>query len=153
MIARRIGTLVATLLAVAGAGACGNAAPADQRRHEQAAIAPAPAAEVRAPAREVQAVAAATTGVLNVPATFRLPPGSQVTALADSKAGASFTLTAPGPEAVLSFYRHELQRAAFTIVADRAEAGATSLSFRDAEGWAGTIYATAQRATVAIRRA
>ncbi|MCY1137016.1 hypothetical protein OWR29_03335 [Actinoplanes sp. Pm04-4] len=153
MIARRIGTLVATLLAVAGAGACGNAATTDPRRNEQAAIAPAPAAEVRAPAREVQAAAPAAVGVRNVPSAFRLPPGSRVTALADGESGASFTLTAPGPEAVLSFYRRELQRAAFTIVADHAEPGATSLSFRDADGWAGTIYATAQRATVAVRRA
>ncbi|MCO8275085.1 hypothetical protein M1L60_31350 [Actinoplanes sp. TRM 88003] len=152
MIARRIATLVATLLAVGGAGACGNAATTDPRRTEPAAIAPAPA-EARTPTREVQAVAAATTGVRNVPAAFRLPPGSRVAGLADGEAGASFTLTAPGPEAVLSFYRRELQRSTFTIVADHAEAGATSLSFRDADGWAGTIYATAQRATVAIRRA
>jgi hypothetical protein len=153
MIARRFGTLVATLLALTGAGACGNAAPTDQRRPEQAAIAPAPAAETRTPAHESQAAAATTTGVRNVPAAFRLPPGSRVTALADAESGASFTLAAPSPEAILSFYRDELRRSAFTIVADHAEPGATTLSFRDADGWAGTIYATAQRATIAVRRA
>ncbi|MBU2666212.1 hypothetical protein KOI35_22175 [Actinoplanes bogorensis] len=149
MIARRIATAVATLLALAGAGACGSApAPAgDARRLEPAAIAPgAPAARPVA-----RAVVAAAPGVRNMPAALRLPPGSQVTGLSDRESGASFTLTAPDSAAVLAFFRSELPRG-FTIVADRTDHGATSLSFRDSGAWAGTIFATAQRVTVAVRR-
>jgi len=151
MIARRIATVVATLLAVAGVGACGSAPTAEARRHERAAI--APPAHHRSATRDVQATAQDETTVRNVPAAFRLPPGSRVTALADAEAGASFTLTNPSPEAVLAFYRRVLPLDAFTIVADRAEPGANSLAFRDADGWAGTIFATAQRVAVALRRA
>ncbi|MGK5683513.1 hypothetical protein [Actinoplanes sp. URMC 104] len=152
MLARRIATVVATLLAVAGAGACGSAAATSERRHtEPAAV--VPATGVRTPGRDVPAAARTETGVRHVPSTFRLPPGSRVTALSDAESGASFTLTAPDPEAVLSFYRRELPLAAFTIVADRAEHGATSLTFQDADGWAGTIFASTHRVTVAVRRA
>jgi hypothetical protein len=146
MIGRRIATVVATLLAVPGLGACGSPAT-ETRRNEPAAIAPAPAP---APiTRAVQAVAR----VRNVPAAFRLPPGSHVTDLSDRASGASFTLTAPDPEAVLSFYRRQLPLGSFTVVADRVDQGATSLSFRDADGWAGAIFATARRVTVAVKRA
>ncbi len=150
MIARRKATVVATLLAVAGLGAPGGAAVAEARRNEQAAIAPAPATGIR----PVSATARTTTVVRNVPSAFALPPGSRVTGLSDPESGASFTLTAPGSEAVLSFYRRELAQGAFTIVADRAEAGATSLAFRDdTDGWAGTVFATEHRVTVAVKRA
>ncbi|WP_250031424.1 hypothetical protein [Paractinoplanes maris] len=151
MIARRIATVVATLLAAAGLGACGSPPTTEREHSESAAI--APAAGTRTASRDVQAVARAETTVRNVPQAFRLPPGSRVTALSDSEAGASFTLAAPDPEAVLSFYRRELGRGAFTIVADQAGPDATSLSFRDTDGWAGTIYATPQRVAVAVRRA
>jgi hypothetical protein len=152
MIARRIGAVVATLLAVTGLGAC-SGADTEARRSEPAAVTPVPAAGVRTATRDVQAVARTETGVRNVPAAFRLPPGSHVTNLSDRDSGASFTLTAPGPETVLSFYRRELPLGAFTIVADRAERDATSLAFRNAEGWAGAIFATAHRVTVAVKRA
>lgn len=150
MIARRIGTVVATLLAVPGLGACGSPAT-EARRSEPAAIAPAPAPAT--PVRAVQAAARAGTAVRNVPAAFPLPPGSRVTDLADRDSGASFTLTAPDPQAVLSFYRRQLPLGAFTVVADRVDHGATSLSFRNAEGWAGAIFATTHRVTVAVKRA
>ncbi|WP_249998907.1 hypothetical protein [Actinoplanes sp. M2I2] len=149
MIARRIATVVATLLA-AGLGACGSPAVAERRSTEPAAV--VPAAGTRVAQRDVQAAARAETTVRNVPSAFRLPPGSHLTTLTDAESGASFTLAAPGPEAVLSFYRRELSRGAFTIVADRVEPGATSLSFRDADGWAGTIYATTHRVAVAVKR-
>lgn len=147
MIARRIAAVVAAVLAAAGAGASTAAA----RRDEPAAI--APAAEGRPATQEFRAVTHPGTVVRNVPAAFRLPSGSRVADLSDRKSGASFTLTAPDPEAVLSFYRRELPRAAFTILSDRAEDGATSLAFRDADGWAGAIFATAHRVTVAVKRA
>jgi hypothetical protein len=152
MIARRIATLMATLFAVTGLGACVSSATAGPRHTEAEAVAitPVRATETRTATR---ASARTGTGVRNVPSAFRLPPGSRVTALADHESGASFTLTAPGPEAVLSFYRGELPRGAFTIVSDRVEGGATSLAFRSPDGWAGIIYATAYRATVALRRA
>ena len=156
MIARRIAAVVAALLAGAGAGAgagaCGSATTAEARRNDQpAAIAPAPEARRAAPG--VRAVARTSTVVRNVPSAFPLPTGSRVADLSDPESGASFTLTAPDPAAVLSFYRRELPRAAFTIVADRAEDDATSLSFRDAHGWAGAIFATTHRVTVAVKRA
>jgi hypothetical protein len=154
MIARRIVTAVATLLAVTGLGACGREAVAEQqRRPEPAAIAPSPAAVVRPATRDTQAADRVPAGLRNVPSAFRLPPGSRVTALSDHESGASFTLDAPDPESVLSFYRSALPQGAFTIVADRAEPGATSLAFRNADGWAGMIYATTHRVTVAVRRA
>lgn len=152
MIARRIATVVAGLLAVTGLGACGHAATTERRHNEPVTIA-APAADVRPDPQAVQAVARARTAVRNLPAAFRLPPESQVTALTDHEAGASFTLATPDPEAVLSFYRRELPLGAFTIVADQAQHDATSLAFRNADGWAGSIYATAHRVTVAVRRA
>lgn len=152
MIARRIAAVVAALLAGAGVGACGSATTAEARRNDQpAAIAPAP--EARRAASGVRAVARTSTVVRNVPSAFPLPAGSRVADLSDPESGASFTLTAPDPAAVLSFYRRELPRAAFTIVADRAEDDATSLSFRDAHGWAGAIFATTHRVTVAVKRA
>ena len=151
MIARRIAAVVTALLAGAGVSACGSAASAQARREEPAAI--IPATEIRPAARSLRPVARPTTLVRHAPSGFRLPPGSPVADLSDRESGASFTLTAPDPEAVLSFYRRDLARGAFTIVADRAEEGATSLAFRDAEGWAGTIFATAQRVTVAVKRA
>lgn len=132
MIARRIATAVATVLA---------------------ALAPLPVTGARASDREVEAAARTETGVRNLPSTFRLPPGSEVAGLSDQASGATFTLTAPPPEAVLSFYRRQLPLGAFTIVADRTDHDATSLSFRHAEGWAGQIYATAHRVTVAVKRA
>lgn len=151
MLARRIVTVVATLLAVPGLGACGNAAGAQTRHTEPAASVPA-AGTLVAP-RDVPAAVRTGIGVRHVPPGFRLPPGSRVTALSDHESGASFTLTAPDPETVLSFFRRELPLGAFTIVADRAEADATSLGFRSADGWAGSVYATARRVTVAVRRA
>ena len=147
MIARRIAAAVTALLA--GAGTCGSAAPAEARRSEPAAV--SRASEVRAAPRGVRAVARSSPAVRHVPAAFRLPPGSRVTGLADPYSGASFTLTSPDPAAVLAFYRRELPRA-FTVVADRAEDAATSLTFRDADGWAGAIFATEHRVTVAVRR-
>lgn len=149
MIARRIVTVLATLLAAPTIGACASPAPAPEARRGEPAT-----ATVRAAAREARPVERRDTTVRNVPTAFPLPPGSTVTDLSDRKSGASFTLTAPDPEAVLSFYRRQLPRGAFTIVADRAAPdGATSLSFRDADGWAGAIYATARRVTVAVKRA
>ncbi|WP_127503010.1 hypothetical protein [Actinoplanes solisilvae] len=150
MIGRRIATLVATLLAIPAVGACGSPAT-DARRSERAAIAPAPAAATSAVRGSTRAVAAAS--VRNVPAAFPLPPGSRVTDLSDRASGASFTLTAPDPQTVVDFYRRQLPLGAFTVVADRVDQGATSLSFRDAEGWAGAIFATARRVTVAVKRA
>lgn len=149
MIARRIAAVVAALLAGAGLSAC--AGTAESRREEPSAI--APAAEVRPVGPDARTAAPAAVAVRNVPSAFRLPAGSRVADLADRRSGASFTLTAPDPEAVLSFYRRELPRAAFTILSDRAEDGATSLAFRDADGWAGAIFATAHRVTVAVKRA
>jgi hypothetical protein len=153
MIARRIATVVAGLLAVTGLGACGHAATTERRHPEPVSIAASPAAEVRPDTQAVPAVARARTAVRNVPAAFRLPPDSQMTALTDHESGASFTLATPDPEAVLSFYRRELPLGAFTIVADQAQHDTTSLAFRNADGWAGSIYATAYRVTVAVRRA
>lgn len=153
MIARRIATLVTTLLAVTGLGACGSATTLEARRNEPVAIAPGPASGVRAAAREVQAAAPASTGVRHLPSAFRLPPGSRVTTLSDPESGASFTLAAPDPDAVLAFYRRELPRSSFTIVADRAGPDTTSLAFRDPDGWAGEIFATSHWVTVAVRRA
>ncbi|GAA0461000.1 hypothetical protein Ade02nite_15420 [Paractinoplanes deccanensis] len=132
MLAKRIVTVVATLLAIPGLGARG-AAATETRRDEPAAIAPAPAR--------------------NLPPAFPFPAGSQVTRLSDGVSGASFTLTEPDPQTVLSFYRRELTRAPFTIVADRTEHGTTSLAFRDTTGWAGSIHATTHRVTVAVARA
>jgi hypothetical protein len=152
MIARRIATVVATLLAIPGLGA-GASAAAEARRTEPATIAGAPAAELRTATRNLPAVRTGEAAVRNVPSAFPLPPGSQVTDLSDVRSGASFTLTAPDPEAVLSFYRRHLPLGAFTIVADRAEHDATSLLFRDAEGWAGAIFATPHRVTVAVKHA
>ena len=152
MIARRIATVVATLLAVTGLGACGSSG-AETRRDEAAAVAPIPGPAPRTVTRDVPAVARAATGVRHLPSAFPLPPGSRVTDLSDPASGASFTLTAPHPETVLSFYRRQLPLGAFTIVADRADHSATSLSFRDADGWAGVIYATTHRVTVAVKRA
>src|SRR5690349_21237661 len=153
MIARRIATLVTTLLTFAGLGACGSATTVEARRDEPAAIAPGRAGSVRTTVREIHAAARAATGVNHLPSAFRFPPGSQVTRLADHAPGASFTLTAPDPEAVLAFYRRELPRGAFTIVADRAGPDTTSLAFRNAEGWAGEIYATPRWVAVAVRHA
>ncbi|MFI5897582.1 hypothetical protein ACIA5D_46595 [Actinoplanes sp. NPDC051513] len=153
MIARRIATLVATLLAVTGLGACGSAATVEARRNEPVAIAPGSADDVRAATREVQAAARADAGVRHLPSAFRLPPDSRVTMLSDRESGASFTLTAPDPDAVLAFYRRELPRGAFTIVADRAGPDTTSLAFRNADGWAGEIYATPRWVAVAVRHA
>ena len=150
MIAKRIAAVVAALLAGAGVGACGSATGTESRRTEPAAIAPASGS--RPATQELRAVTRAGTVVRNVPSAFRLPSGSRVADLSDPKSGASFTLTAPDPAAVLSFYRRELPRAAFTILSDRAEDGATSLAFRDADGWAGAIFATAHRVTVAVKR-
>lgn len=152
MIARRIATVVATLLAVTGLGACGGA-PVESRRAEPAAVAPVAASRTRTVAREVSVVTQAQAGVRNVPAAFRIPPGSRVTALTDRESGASFTLTELDPQSVLAFYRRELPAGAFTIVADRAGSDTTSLAFRNAEGWAGAIYATTHRVTVAVKRA
>src|SRR5690348_9770109 len=98
MIARRIVTVVAALLGLAGLGA----------------------GSPGATTREIQAVARTEAAIRNVPSTFRLPPGSQVTNVSDAESGATFTLTAPDPEAVLSFYRRQLPLGAFTIVADRS---------------------------------
>lgn len=151
MLARRIAAVLAAVLAGTGAGACTTGA-AEARRHDQSA-AVIPAAEPRPAIREVPAVAPAGPVVRNVPSAFRLPPGSRVTDLTDRASGASFTLTAPGPESVLSFYRRDLPRAAFTIVTDHAADGGTSLTFRDENGWAGAIFATAHRVTVAVKRA
>lgn len=151
MIARRFATAVAALLAVAGSGACGGVTT-PTRRTEAAAIAPGPATAVRA-ITPAQASTRTENGVRNVPPAFPLPPGSSVTDLLDRESGASFTLTAPDPQAVLSFYRRQLPRGPFTIVADRTEPGATSLAFHDDEGWAGTIFATTHRVAVAVRRA
>ncbi len=153
MIARRIATLVTTLLTFAGLGACGTATILEARHNEPVAIAPSPASIARTAARTVHAAAQAATGVNHLPSAFRLPPDSQVTMLCDRKSGASFTLTAPDPEAVLAFYRRELPRGAFTIVADRAGPDTTSLAFRNADGWAGEIYATPRWVTVAVRHA
>ena len=153
MIARRIATLVTTLLTFAGLGAYGGATTLEARHNEAAAIAPSPASSARRTAREVHAAAQSATGVDHLPSAFRLPPGSEVTTLSDHESGASFTLTAPDPEAVLAFYRRELPRGAFTIVADRAGPDTTSLAFRNADGWAGEIYATPRWVTVAVRRA
>ncbi|MBM2614935.1 hypothetical protein JIG36_05100 [Actinoplanes sp. LDG1-06] len=145
MFARRIVTVLATLLAVPGLGATSASAATttDNRRSQPAAM--VRAADTKAPVKRVG------TAVRNVPSAFPLPPGSRVTDLADRESGASFTLTEPDPETVLSFYRRELPRA-FTVLADRAETGATSLAFRDAQGWAGAIYATARRVTVSVKR-
>ncbi|MEU4420950.1 hypothetical protein AB0F81_10000 [Actinoplanes sp. NPDC024001] len=132
-IARRIAAMVATLLAVPALGACGTSAEARRT--------------------EVAAVARTAPAVRNLPSAFPFPPGSRVADLADRRAGASFTLAAPDPQAVLSFYRHHLPLSAFTIVADRSEPDASSLAFRNEEGWAGSIFATAHRVTVAVRRA
>ncbi|MFG1604869.1 hypothetical protein [Actinoplanes sp. NPDC049265] len=151
MLARRIAAVVAALLAGAGASACGNTATTESRPEEPAAV--ARAAETRPATTELRAVTRAGAALRNVPAAFRLPSGSRVADVSDRRSGASFTLTAPDPEAVLSFYRRELPRAAFTILSDRAEDGATSLAFRDADGWAGAIFATAHRVTVAVKRA
>jgi hypothetical protein len=148
MIAKRLATIVAALLAVTG---CGGTAEA--RRTEPAAIVPSSASGGGAISREVHAIPEAQTGVKNVPAAFSLPPGSRVTNLSDRESGASFTLTAPDPQTVLSFYRRQLPLGAFTIVADRAELDTTSLAFRDQNGWAGAIYATEHRVTVAVKRA
>ncbi|HEX5203619.1 hypothetical protein ACFQS1_11000 [Paractinoplanes rhizophilus] len=152
MIARRIATLVTTLLTFAGLGACGSATTLEPRRNEPAAIALSPVGGARTTVRESHAGQAAT-GVNHLPSAFRLPPGSQVTTLRDHESGASFTLTAPDPEAVLAFYRRELPRRAFTIVSDRAGPDTTSLAFRNADGWAGEIYATPRWVTVAVRHA
>ncbi|MEV4348637.1 hypothetical protein AB0J83_29625 [Actinoplanes sp. NPDC049596] len=152
MFAKRIVTVLATLLAVPGLGACGSAAT-EARRDEPAAIAPSPAAGARPITRDVQVAGRAQAAPRNVPAAFPLPPGSRVTSLSDPESGASFVLTAPGPEAVLSFYRRELAAGAFTIVADRAATDSTSLAFRDTAGWAGSIFATAHRVSVAVKRA
>nr|WP_296065409.1 hypothetical protein [uncultured Actinoplanes sp.] len=148
MTTRRITTMMATLLAVTGLGACADPATESQRTG-RAEI----AAEVRTSAHGAVAAARTDPTVRNVPSAFRLPPGSRVTALSDREAGASFTLTAPDPQAVLAFYRRELGRGTFTIVTDRTDDGATSLSFRDRDGWAGAIFATTHRVTVAVRRA
>ncbi|GID31576.1 hypothetical protein [Paractinoplanes brasiliensis] len=149
MIARRLVTVLATLLAAPTLGACANPAPAPEARRGEPTT-----ATVRAAAREAHPAGRRETAVRNVPQAFPLPPGSHVTDLSDRGSGASFTLTAPDPESVLSFYRHQLPRGPFTIVADTsAPDGATSLSFRDADGWAGAIYATARRVTVAVKRA
>ncbi|SNY38052.1 hypothetical protein [Paractinoplanes atraurantiacus] len=152
MFAKRIVTVLATLLAIPGLGACGSAA-AETRRDEPAAIAPVPASGARAVGRDLQAAVPAAAAPRNVPAAFPLPPGSRVTSLSDPESGASFVLSAPDPEAVLSFYRRELARGAFTLVADRAASETTSLAFREAQGWAGTIFATTHRVTVAVKRA
>jgi hypothetical protein len=153
MIARRIATVVATLLAVAGTGASGGVT-IEARRSKPAVVAPVPAGDTRTVTRDVQAVArAGAAAVRNLPAAFRLPPGSSVTGVDDRESGASFTLTTPDPEAVLSFYRSSLPLGAFTIVADRVEHDATSLAFRNAEGWAGSIFATTHRVTIAVKRA
>ncbi|XVV15507.1 hypothetical protein ACQP2X_14540 [Actinoplanes sp. CA-131856] len=149
MLAKRIVTVLATLLAIPGLGACGSVTPAEARRDEPAAIAPVPASPgVRSVVHEIRAAAPR-----NVPAAFPLPPGSRVTSLSDPESGASFVLSAPDPEAVLSFYRRELARGAFTLVADRAAAETTSLAFQEAQGWAGTVFATTHRVTVAVKRA
>ena len=150
MIARRIATVVATLLAVPGLGACVSPST-EARRSEPSVVAPVPVTDTAN--REVQAVARTETHVRNVPSAFPLPPGSEVTNVSDRESGASFTLTAPNPESVLSFYRRQLPLGAFTIVADRTERDATSLAFRNAEGWAGEIFATTHRVTVAVKRA
>lgn len=149
MIMRRISTMMATLMAVTGLGACAGPATTESRRTDPVAI----AAAVRLPVPGAQTATRAEPAVRNVPSAFRLPPGSSVTALSDREDGASFTLTAPDPAAVLAFYRRELPRDAFTIVADRTDDGATSLSFTDVDGWAGAIFATTHRVTVAVRRA
>jgi hypothetical protein len=153
MIARRIATLVTTLLTFAGLGACGSATTLEARHNEPVAIAPGSASSARTTVREIRAAPHAAAGVSHLPSAFRLPPGSQVTTLSDHEYGASFTLTAPDPEAVLAFYRRELPRGAFTIVADRAGSDTTSLAFRNADGWAGEIYATPRWVTVAVRHA
>ncbi|MFG1994430.1 hypothetical protein ACGFJ7_31100 [Actinoplanes sp. NPDC048988] len=152
MFAKRIVTVLATLLAVPGLGACGGTAT-DTRRDEPAAIAPVPASGVRTVGRDLQAGAPAAVAPRNVPAAFPLPPGSRVTSLSDPESGASFVLSAPDPQAVLSFYRRELSRGAFTLLADRAAAETTSLAFRQDQGWAGTVFATTHRVTVAVKRA
>ncbi|MBL7252786.1 hypothetical protein [Paractinoplanes lichenicola] len=148
MTARRFVTVLATLLAAPALGACGSPAPSSPAQRSE------PAAAVRADTREARPVSRRdATTVRNVPSAFPLPPGSHVTDLSDRRSGASFTLTAPDPEAVLSFYRSQLPRA-FTIVADRSSPdGATSLAFHDPDGWAGTIFATERRVTVAVKRA
>ncbi|WP_305788942.1 hypothetical protein [Symbioplanes lichenis] len=142
MLARRIAAVVAAVVAGAGAAAASAVSAS-------AAVA-APAPRLAAPG--VRTMAPGAPVVRNLPAAFRLPPGSRVTDLSDRASGASFTLADPGPEAVLSFYRDSLPRAAFTIVADRVTDGTTSLAFRDDAGWAGAIFATPQRVTVAVRR-
>jgi hypothetical protein len=152
MIARRLATIMATLLAVTGAGACGSG-NADRRHPEPVAIAPTSTIGGQTATRDSLAAARTQTSVKNVPAAFPLPPGSRVTDLSDRASGASFTLTAPDPQTVLSFYRRQLPLGAFTIVADRAEPDATSLSFLDNDGWAGAIFATAHRVTVAVKHA
>ncbi|MFF5288417.1 hypothetical protein [Paractinoplanes globisporus] len=153
MIARRIATLVTTLLAVTGLGASGSATVLEARHKEPAAIAPGPASGARTTVREVRAGARAATAVHHLPSAFRLPPGSRVTTLSDHESGASFTLTAPDPDSVIAFYRRELPLGAFTIVAERAGPDTTSLAFRNADGWAGEIYVTTSWVAVAVRRA
>jgi hypothetical protein len=149
MIMRRISTMMATLLAVTGLGAGASLTTTESRRTGPVAI----AAEVRPTTASARTAGRTEPAVRNVPSAFQLPPGSRVTALSDRAAGASFTLTAPDPQAVLAFYRRELPRGPFTIVADRTADGATNLSFSDANGWAGAIFATTNRVTVAVRRA
>jgi hypothetical protein len=140
---------MAALLAVTGCGS----GTAERRHPEPAAIAPPSMTGSPVVTRNVQAVARTQTVVKNVPAAFRLPPGSQVTDLSDHESGASFTLSAPDPQTVLAFYRRQLPFGAFTILADRSELNATSLAFRNEDGWAGTIHATAYRVTVAVKHA
>ncbi|WP_184951315.1 hypothetical protein [Paractinoplanes abujensis] len=153
MTARRFVTVLATLLAAPVLGACAPAAPTAPAPSANEARRGAPAAATVRTAREVRTVVR-RPAVHNLPSAFPLPPGSQVTDVTDRESGASFTLTAPDPEAVLSFYRRHLPLGAFTIVADRpTTAGATSLTFAGSDGWAGAIYATERRVTVAVKRA
>src|SRR3954447_5214928 len=125
MIARRIATLVTTLLTFAGLGACGSATTLEARHNEPVAIAPGSASSARTTVREIRAATHAAAGVSHLPSAFRLPPGSQATTLSDHDHGPPFTLTRLRPEAVLGFHQPEALGGAFTVVADRAGSAPT----------------------------
>jgi hypothetical protein len=147
MVLKRIAALLAAAFAVTGLSACARPEPVSS-----AVSAPA-ASRVERVRSDGRALTAADVSITHVPESFRFPPGSKVDGVDDRPSGASFTLVQPDPAATVAFYRLWLPVGFFAITTDKIEDGTTTLAFTGDDGWAGSIFATANRVAIALRHA
>jgi hypothetical protein len=147
MALKRFAALLAAAFAVSGLSACARPEPVP------AAVSVPAANRLHEVRGEGRALTGAEVSVVHVPEAFRFPPGSKVDDVDDRASGASFTLVEPDPEAAVAFYRLWLPVGFFAVTTDKVEDGTTTLAFTGDDGWAGSIFATANRVAIALRHA